>query len=109
MFSFLACRRDGYHVTLVRDAAAAVSIDRIHAAHELNGPNFALVILTTAESSTGFPPLVAEPRYVVSPAKAGPHRPGLSAAKVPGECAAGIGLPAAEAPQLDGVSNVFHS
>jgi hypothetical protein len=36
-------------------------------------------------------------------------RGGLSAAKVPGECAAGIGLPAAEAPQLDGVSNVFHS
>ncbi len=33
-------------------------------------------------------------------------RGGLSAAKVPGECAAGIGLPAAEAPQLDGVSNV---
>jgi len=36
-------------------------------------------------------------------------RGGLSAAKVPGECAAGIGLPAAKAPQLDGVSNVFHS
>jgi hypothetical protein len=36
-------------------------------------------------------------------------RGGLSAEEVPGECAAGIGLPAAEAPQLDGVSNVFHS
>src|SRR5689334_15179724 len=49
MFSFLSCRRDGYHVTLVRDAAAAFSIDRIHAAHELNGPNFAHAILTTPE------------------------------------------------------------
>jgi hypothetical protein len=68
MFSFLSCRRDGYHVTLVRDAAAAFSIDRIHAAHELNGPNFAHAILTTAEVVDRLPgPLVAEPRYVVSP------------------------------------------
>ncbi len=27
----------GYHVTLVRDAPAAFSKDRMHAAHELNG------------------------------------------------------------------------
>ena len=73
MFSFLACRRDGYHVTLVRDAAAAVSIDRIHAAHELNGPNFAHAILTTAEVVDRLPgPLVPEPRYVVSPGRGWP-------------------------------------
>jgi hypothetical protein len=38
----------GYHVTLVRDATAAFSKERMHAAHELNGPNFAHEILTTA-------------------------------------------------------------
>ncbi len=39
----------GYHVTLVKDATAAFSKDRMHAAHELNGPNFAHAILTTDE------------------------------------------------------------
>lgn len=39
----------GYHVTLVRDATAAFSQDRMHAAHELNGPTFAHGIVTTAE------------------------------------------------------------
>ena len=39
----------GYHVTLVKDATAAFSKDRMHAAHELNGPNYAHAILTTAE------------------------------------------------------------
>jgi nicotinamidase-related amidase len=39
----------GYHVTLVKDATAAFSPDRMHAAHELNGPNFAHAILTTQE------------------------------------------------------------
>jgi nicotinamidase-related amidase len=39
----------GYHVTLVKDATAAFSADRMHAAHELNGPNFAHAILTTQE------------------------------------------------------------
>ena len=39
----------GYHVTLVRDATAAFSRDRMYAAHELNGPNFAHAILSTAE------------------------------------------------------------
>jgi nicotinamidase-related amidase len=39
----------GYHVTLVKDATAASSRERMHAAHELNGPNFAHRILTTAE------------------------------------------------------------
>jgi nicotinamidase-related amidase len=39
----------GYHVTLVKDATAAFSMDRMHAAHELNGPTFAHEILTTAE------------------------------------------------------------
>ncbi len=39
----------GYHVTLVKDATAAFSKDRMHAAHELNGPNFAHAILTSGE------------------------------------------------------------
>lgn len=39
----------GYHVTLVKDATAAFSPDRMHAAHELNGPTFAHSILTTSE------------------------------------------------------------
>jgi nicotinamidase-related amidase len=39
----------GYHVTLVKDSTAAFSMDRMYAAHELNGPNFAHAILTTAE------------------------------------------------------------
>jgi nicotinamidase-related amidase len=39
----------GYHVTLVKDATAAFSWDRMHAAHELNARNFAHAILTTAE------------------------------------------------------------
>ena len=39
----------GYHVTLVRDATAAFSVERMHPAHELNGPTFAHDILTTNE------------------------------------------------------------
>ena len=39
----------GYQVTLVKDATAAFSLDRMRAAHELNGPNDAQLILTTAE------------------------------------------------------------
>jgi nicotinamidase-related amidase len=39
----------GYHVTLVRDATAAVSQEVMHAAHDLNGPFFAHAILTTPE------------------------------------------------------------
>jgi nicotinamidase-related amidase len=39
----------GYHVTLVKDATAAFSMERMHAAHRLNGPNFAHAILTTDE------------------------------------------------------------
>ena len=37
----------GYHVTLVRDATAAFSSEAMHAAHEINGPDFAHAILTT--------------------------------------------------------------
>ncbi len=37
----------GYHVTLVKDARAAFSRDRMYAAHELNGPTYAHAILTT--------------------------------------------------------------
>lgn len=39
----------GYHVTLVRDATAAMSADAMHAAHDINGPTYAQAILTTAE------------------------------------------------------------
>jgi nicotinamidase-related amidase len=39
----------GYRVTLVKDATAAFSSDRMHAAHELNGPTFAHAIVTTTE------------------------------------------------------------
>jgi nicotinamidase-related amidase len=39
----------GYHVTLITDATAAFSQDRMHAAHELNGPRLAHAVLTTAE------------------------------------------------------------
>ena len=38
----------GYHVTLVRDATAALSSEAMHAAHDINGPTFAHAILTTA-------------------------------------------------------------
>ncbi|WP_267226508.1 isochorismatase family cysteine hydrolase [Dyella silvae] len=39
----------GYHVTLVRDATAAMKPEMMHAAHELNGPTFAHAIVTTDE------------------------------------------------------------
>lgn len=39
----------GYHVTLVRDATAAMSADAMHAAHDVNGPTYAHAILTTSE------------------------------------------------------------
>lgn len=39
----------GYHVTLVRDATAAFTMEMMHAAHELNGPTFAHAILKTDE------------------------------------------------------------
>lgn len=39
----------GYHVTLVRDATAAVSAAALHSAHEINGPTFAHAIVTTED------------------------------------------------------------
>ncbi|MCX4151531.1 MULTISPECIES: cysteine hydrolase family protein [Paraburkholderia] len=39
----------GYHVTLVRDATAALAPEMMHAAHQVNGPTFAHAILTTDE------------------------------------------------------------
>jgi nicotinamidase-related amidase len=39
----------GYHVTLVTDATAAFSKEAMHAAHDLNGPTYAHVIVTTEE------------------------------------------------------------
>jgi nicotinamidase-related amidase len=45
----------GYHVTLVKDATAAFSPDRMHAAHELSGPTLAHAILTTRELVTAIP------------------------------------------------------
>lgn len=46
----------GYHVTLVTDATAAASADRMHAAHVLNGPTYAHRIATTAELLASLPP-----------------------------------------------------
>jgi nicotinamidase-related amidase len=45
----------GYHVTLVRDATAAVKREMMHAAHELNGPTYAHAILTTRELAAALP------------------------------------------------------
>ena len=39
----------GYHVTLVRDATAARTMELMHAAHDLNGPSYAHAILKTSE------------------------------------------------------------
>lgn len=39
----------GYHVTLVRDATAAMSAEAMHAAHDINGPTYAQAVLSTAE------------------------------------------------------------
>ncbi|MEX0163576.1 cysteine hydrolase [Pseudomonas brassicacearum] len=39
----------GYHVTLVKDATAAFSIEAMVAAHEINGPTYAHAIMTTRE------------------------------------------------------------
>jgi nicotinamidase-related amidase len=45
----------GYHVTLVRDATAAFSLDGMHTAHEVNGPMFAQAIMTTEELLVALP------------------------------------------------------
>jgi len=45
----------GYHVTLVRDATAAFTKEMMHAAHELNGPTYAHLILTTSELVAALP------------------------------------------------------
>lgn len=45
----------GYHVTLVRDAAAAFSAEGMHAAFDVNAPMFAHAILTTGELLASFP------------------------------------------------------
>ena len=50
----------GYHVTLVRDAAAAFSAEGMHAAFNVNGPMFAHAILTTAELLEQFPAALTE-------------------------------------------------
>lgn len=39
----------GYHVTLVRDATAAMSHAAMHAAHDINAPTFAHRVLSTEE------------------------------------------------------------
>ena len=39
----------GYHVTIIKDAVAAFSQEGMHAALEVNGPQFAHAILTTKE------------------------------------------------------------
>jgi len=45
----------GYHVTLVRDATAAFSHEAMHAAHDINAPNFAHAVVTTAELLAALP------------------------------------------------------
>jgi nicotinamidase-related amidase len=42
----------GYHVTLVRDATAAFSLEGLQAAHDINGPTYAHAIHATAEFLT---------------------------------------------------------
>ena len=49
----------GYHVTLVRDAAAAFSAEGMHAAFNVNGPMFAHAILMTDELLGKFPAAVS--------------------------------------------------
>lgn len=44
----------GYHVTLVRDATAALTPESMHAALELNGPTYAHAIVTTDQFVTAF-------------------------------------------------------
>ncbi|MEK1907726.1 MAG: isochorismatase family cysteine hydrolase [Pseudomonas sp.] len=44
----------GYHVTLVRDATAALSSEAMHAAHAINGPTYAHAILSTGELLEAF-------------------------------------------------------
>jgi len=39
----------GYHVTLVKDATAALKREMMTAAHELNGPTYAQSIVNTRE------------------------------------------------------------
>ena len=39
----------GYHVTLVKDATAALTREMMHAAHEVNGPTYAHCIVNTFE------------------------------------------------------------
>ena len=39
----------GYHVTIIKDATAAFNHEGMHAAYEVNGPQFAHAILTTKE------------------------------------------------------------
>lgn len=46
----------GYHVTLVRDATAALTKDMLRAAHDLNGPTYAHAITTTTNLTTPSPP-----------------------------------------------------
>lgn len=45
----------GYHVTLVRDATAAPTMEGITAAHEVNAPLYAHAVLTTDELLNQFP------------------------------------------------------
>jgi nicotinamidase-related amidase len=45
----------GYHVTLVKDATAALQPEVMRAAHELNGPTYAHSIVSTAELVKALP------------------------------------------------------
>lgn len=45
----------GYHVTLVKDATAALQLEMMRAAHELNGPTYAHSIVSTNELVEALP------------------------------------------------------
>ncbi|MEM5406143.1 isochorismatase family cysteine hydrolase, partial [Paraburkholderia unamae] len=45
----------GYHVTLVKDATAALKREMMHAVHELNGPTYAHSILSSRDLIAAIP------------------------------------------------------
>jgi nicotinamidase-related amidase len=48
-------RELGYHVTIIKDAIAALSQEDMHSVNEVNGPAFAHAIVTTKELLSHLP------------------------------------------------------
>jgi hypothetical protein len=46
---WICCSKSGYEVTVVKDATASYSDEHMHAALEVNLPNYASAIVTTDE------------------------------------------------------------